>query len=73
MSGLTAAAVGVAVIKIKGVQDLEPLREAIIEKPWRRIFLQWTDDIDQPNGYQLCVGSQCLESSMQFREVLEKL
>ena len=73
MSGLTAAAVGVAVIKIKGVQDLEPLREAIIEKPWRRIFLQWTDDVDQPNGYQLCVGSQCLESSMQFSEVLEKL
>ena len=73
MAGLTADAVGVAVVKVKGIKDLEPLRQSITEKPWRRIFVQCTDDAEQPDGYQLCVGTQCLEVSTDHREVLEKL
>ena len=38
MAGLTSDALGVVVLKVKGVTDLEPLRAALVEKPWRRVF-----------------------------------
>ena len=73
MAGLTWDAVGIAVIKAKGVAGLERLRQALTAKPWRRVFLQWTDAEGQPDGYQLCVGEQCMEASMDLEAVLGKL
>ena len=73
MAGLTSDALGVVVLKVKGVTDLEPLRAALVEKPWRRVFLQYTEDSSLPDGYQLCVGSQCLEPSLDFKSLLAKL
>jgi len=73
MSGLTWDAVGIAVLKAKGITDLQPLQEALLNKPWRRVFLQHTDNPEQPNGYQLCVGEQCLDASEDIETVLEKL
>ena len=73
LCGLTSDALGVVVLKVKGVTDLEPLRAALVEKPWRRVFLQYIEDSSQPDGYQLCVGSQCLEPSLDFKSLLAKL
>lgn len=73
MTGLTWDAIGVAVIKVKGVKDLTPLHEALTSKPWRKAFIQTTDSPDQPNGYQVCVGEQCMEPSTDLTKVLEKL
>ena len=73
MAGLTADALGVAVLKVKGVDDLEPLRKALSQKPWRRIFVQHTEDPDQPDGYQLCVGTQCLEPQLDLSAALVRL
>jgi uncharacterized protein YyaL (SSP411 family) len=73
MTGLTWDAVGIAVIKVKGEKDLTPLQEALTSKPWRKIFIQISNDPDQPDGYQLCVGEQCMEPTKYLEAVLEKL
>jgi uncharacterized protein YyaL (SSP411 family) len=73
MAGLTWDAVGIAVIKAKGPDDLEPLRQALTAKPWRLVFIQWKDSPDQPEGYQLCVGEKCMEPSRDLDSVLGKL
>jgi uncharacterized protein YyaL (SSP411 family) len=54
-------ALGVAVLKVKGPVDPETLREALVARPYRRLFWLSTDDAAQPEGLQLCVGTQCLE------------
>ena len=66
-------AVGIAVIKIKGISNLDLLQENLAEKPWRRVFLLVTDDPEQPDGYQLCVGSQCLEAEVDPTALVAKL
>lgn len=73
LAGLTSDAVGIAVIKIKGIQNLDLLQENLAEKPWRRVFLLSTDDPEQPDGYQLCVGSQCLEADVDPTALVAKL
>lgn len=61
LSAYTSDAMGIAVIKVKGIADLQPLRDALATRPWRKVFVQLTDEERQPDGYQLCVGTQCLE------------
>lgn len=73
MSGYVQAALGVAVIKVKGVDDLEPLRSALVARPWRRVYLEWTTDAAQPDGYQLCVGPQCLAPTTDPAEIAAQL
>jgi hypothetical protein len=73
LSGFVQNAVGVAVIKIKDVDDLEPLRQALVARPWRRVFLEWTTDSTQPTGYQLCVGTQCQAPTTDPAKVAEQL
>ncbi len=73
LAGITSDAVGIAVIKIKGISNLDLLQENLAEKPWRRVFLLSTDDPDQPDGYQLCVGSQCLEAEVDPAALVTKL
>ena len=73
MAGLTSDAVGIAVIKIKGIKNLDVLQQNLAKKPWRRLFLLFTDDSEQPDGYQLCVGSQCLEVEFDPVTLVAKL
>ena len=73
LAGLTSDAVGIAVIKVKGNQNLDLLQEKLANKPWRRVFLQFSDDPAQPEGYQLCVGSQCLKAEVDPAAIIEKL
>ncbi len=73
LAGITSDAVGIAVIKIKGISNLDLLQENLADKPWRRVFLLTTDDPDQPDGYQLCVGSQCLEAEVDPAALVTKL
>ena len=73
LAGITSDAVGIAVIKIKGISNLDLLQENLADKPWRRVFLLSTDDPDQPDGYQLCVGSQCMEAEVDPAALVTKL
>ncbi|WP_309384653.1 thioredoxin domain-containing protein [Cerasicoccus frondis] len=73
LSGFTHSAVGIPVVKIKGAQDLDALRAAISARPWRPVFLQTTDDAAQPDGFQLCVGTQCLAPTTDAATLAENL
>ncbi|MEM8550013.1 MAG: hypothetical protein AAGF10_04420, partial [Verrucomicrobiota bacterium] len=73
LSAYTADATGIAVIKVKGTTDLTALHAALTKRPWRRVFIQLTDDSAQPDGYLLCVGTQCLEPTSDPEELAERL
>jgi len=71
LAGYVADAVGIAVVKIKGISDLDPLCAAAADRPARRSFFLVTEDPAQPTGYQLCVGTQCLAPTTNHEELLE--
>ena len=73
LSGITADAVGIAIIKVNGIEGLRSLQEALVQKPWRKIFLLVSNDSNQPEGYQLCVGTQCLEPTLDIPSLTAKL
>ena len=56
-----------------GIKNLDVLQQNLARKPWRRLFLLFTDDPEQPDGYQLCVGSQCLEVEFDPATLVAKL
>jgi len=71
LAGYTADAMGIAVIKVAGIKDLNPLRQALASKPWRKLFIQTVNDTDQPQGYQLCVGTQCQQPTSDLNTLIE--
>ncbi len=71
LSAYTADAMGVAVIKVKGTTDLTALHAALTNRPWRRVFVQLTDDPAQPDGYQLCIGTQCQAPTSDLEALAE--
>ena len=73
LAGFTAQALGIAVVKVKGISDLEPLRAALATRPPRPVFVLLSDDPSQPEGYQLCVGTQCLAPSEDPAEIGSRL
>ena len=73
LAGFTAQALGIAVVKVKGISDLEPLRAALATRPPRPVFVLLSDDPAQPEGYQLCVGTQCLAPTPDPAEVASRL
>jgi hypothetical protein len=73
LSAMTQEAMGLAVLRLRGVADLEPLRQAIVARPWRRIFLVNEDPASGPHGYQLCVGTQCLPATNDPQQLAEQL
>jgi len=60
LAGFTREAVGIAVVTVRGVEDLEALRVELTKRPWRPVFIRRVEDPAQPEGYQLCVAEQCL-------------
>ncbi|MFW5883619.1 MAG: hypothetical protein ACOCVG_04555, partial [Verrucomicrobiota bacterium] len=76
LSAFTQQAVGVAVLKIKNLSDtkVQELCETLRSRPWRRLFvLDASADAAQPNGLQLCVGTQCAAPSKSIRTALKGL
>lgn len=73
LSGMTQDAMGIAVIKTKGEYSLSDLSTKLSEKPWRETYFIATDDEAQPEGFQLCVGVQCLPPETDSEAVVELL
>ncbi len=73
LSGLVQDLTGIAVVKVRGVDSIQPLRDALVERPWRQVFILHTDDPRQPEGFQLCVGTQCLEPSKDPAKIAEMI
>jgi len=73
LSGLIYRAIGYAVIKVRPGVDSEELRRAIVEKPWRPVFILVDGEDTLPADYQLCVGTQCLAPTDSLEEVVERL
>ncbi len=73
LAAFTWDAVGVAVIKVKDECDWEALRAALAARPYRPVFLVATNDAAQPEGIQLCVGTQCLEATGEAEKIAEML
>lgn len=72
LSALTDQALGVCTIKARDV-SLDDLQQALSGRPWRRLFIQHVTDSNQPTGYQLCVGTECLAPTTSATELAEKL
>ncbi|MGE9296749.1 MAG: thioredoxin domain-containing protein [Puniceicoccales bacterium] len=73
LAGFTRDAMGIAVITMKGVDDLEPLRAALAKHAWRPVYLRRSDSPEQPDGYQLCFAEQCAQPTLDPEEVAELL
>jgi len=74
LSAFTQEAMGIGVIKVKGGADRARLRAALAARPWRRVFvLSAEDEPEQPEGLQLCVGSECREPGRDPEELAEML
>jgi uncharacterized protein YyaL (SSP411 family) len=72
LSAITQHAVGVATIKAGPGADLEALRVALVERPYRRVFIESSVETI-PGGYQLCVGNQCLAPGDSAGELARNL
>ena len=72
LAAIAEQAIGITVIKIKDA-PVEPLVEAIRQKPYRFLHLRITNDSEQPTGYQLCVGTECLKPSEDASEITRLL
>ncbi|MGJ3244275.1 MAG: thioredoxin domain-containing protein [Opitutales bacterium] len=67
-------ATGLVVIKGKGIPDWELLRRSLVQRPWRRLFLLPADaDAEQPEGFQVCVGTTCLEPTGDPEDAANRL
>lgn len=59
LTGFARDAIGAAVVKCGPGADLDALNDALISRPWRRVFL--VPDASLPAGsFQTCVGETCL-------------
>ncbi|MGJ8651794.1 MAG: thioredoxin domain-containing protein [Opitutaceae bacterium] len=73
LEAATVHAAGIPVIKVKSGVDLAPLREALAGIPWRRTFIQVSEDSAQSADYQLCVGTQCLAPTDDLAELVDSI
>ena len=72
LEAATTHAVGIVVIKVKDGVSLAPLQTALVDAPWRRVFIQSACQM-QSAEYQVCVGTQCLPPTDSLSEVVEVL
>ncbi|HTB62216.1 MAG TPA: hypothetical protein VK737_01400, partial [Opitutales bacterium] len=73
LAAFTWDALGVAVLKVKGPCDWDALRAALAHKPYRLLFLISAHDPAQPEGMQLCVGTQCATPTTNLTELIESI
>jgi uncharacterized protein YyaL (SSP411 family) len=73
LSASTWEAVGMAVLKVHGVDFSSEMRLQILQRPWRPLFIQKARPGEQNRTFQLCVGTQCLEPSDNLSQLVENL
>jgi len=66
LSGFANDALGTAVLKLGQDADANALQAALANKPWRKVHWQRSEEIQ---GYQLCIGTQCLPPVSTAEEV----
>ncbi len=71
LAAFTWDAVGIAVLKVKGSCDWDALRAELAKKPYRPMYLIAAHDPAQPEGLQLCVGTQCSPPTKNLSELVE--
>lgn len=64
--------IGIVVIKVRTGVSLDALHRALTKRPWRRTFIQ-INSHEQPNDYQVCIGTQCQTQTNQLSEVMHAL
>ncbi len=73
LDAIAADQAGWATLKFKGIGETEALAAFIRENTWQRLFACEATDGDQPEGYQLCVGTTCLEPVPTLEELRDRL
>jgi len=73
LAGLTEALKGIVVVKANGAADLVELATLLAAQPARECFLLRVEDAAQPEGFQLCVGNQCLEAQSHAARIAEMI
>ncbi len=78
LAGFTKEAIGLVMIKIREAKDNEnigvfdKIQQALSKKPYRKVFILQQKE-KAGNKYQLCVGTQCMESTNDLETILEKI
>ncbi len=72
LAAITSDQAGLATLRIKGVEGSEALAPFLRENTWQRLFVLESNGTDQPDGYQLCVGTTCLEPAKTVEELRER-
>lgn len=73
LAAFTWDAIGVAVLKVKGPCDWDALQAALAAKPYRLMYLVAAHDPAQPEGMQLCVGTQCAAPTKDLAELMDQI
>ena len=73
LAALAADTAGLAVLKVKGIDDLTELATFLRDHTWQDIRVRVSDDPNQPDGYQLCIGTTCLAPAATVEELRERL
>ena len=73
LSAMVYRAIGIAVVKVRPGTDLDSLRQALVERPWRPVFLLVDESVGQEGCYQLCVATRCLAPTDSVEEIVEAL
>ncbi len=72
LSGLTQAALGVSTVGVRsgeGVEAVESLRAVLVQRPFRRLFVEESGELRPDERFQLCVGTQCLPPTDDLAEI----
>jgi len=73
LSGLVHDAMGIAVIKVTKGTNIESLREALVKRPWRPVFIIEEASDTLAGTYQLCIGTQCLAPTDSVESLVESI
>ena len=74
MSAIVSDLMGVAVIRMNGTETVQPtLIELLGEKPWRRAYFLPSEDPNQSDGFQLCIGTHCTVPTIDPEALAEEL
>ena len=73
LSALVYREIGISTIQYMAGTDLEPLRKALAERPWRPVYLLPDPTGTQLAAFQLCVGTQCLAPTDSVEELVENV
>lgn len=74
LAGFTEDAIGAVLLKIgdEGAKTLNRIQESLARKPYRKVFILRQKE-RAGTQYQLCVGTQCMESTDDLESILKKI